>query len=267
MKLSLAQLGAGTDKVHNLALVAEHARSAADAGCDLVAFPEFTMYDKPAVDYTFSAAAEPLDGRFVDGVRGLAADLGLTIVVGIVERNQTGDRPFNTLVAVNPGGTVVAQYRKVHLFDSFGFRESDSISASDSLDPVVFTVGDITVGLMTCYDLRFPEQARALADAGSGLMLACSSWVPGAGKAEQWRVLARARAIENACFFGAVSQTPPISIGRSLLVDPMGVVVGELDEAPLVATFTVGAGDVAAARSVNPALEHRRYPAFTTGRA
>jgi predicted amidohydrolase len=263
MKLSLAQLGAGTDKVHNLALVAEHASAAADAGADLVALPEFSMYDKKAVDGSFAAAAEPLDGAFVEGIRRLAVELHLTIVVGVVERNEQGDRPFNTLVAIDPVGTVVARYRKVHLFDSFGFRESDSITPSQSLEPVVFTVGDVTVGLMTCYDLRFPELARALADAGAQLMLACSSWVPGAGKADQWTVLARARAIENACYFGAVSQTPPISIGRSLLVDPMGMVIGELDEAPAVATFTVDAADVYAARAVNPALEHRRYPGFS----
>jgi deaminated glutathione amidase len=263
MKLSLAQLGSGTDKVHNLTLIAKHSHTAADAGSDLVAFPEFSMYDKKVVDSTFSAAAEPLDGAFVDGVRALASKLQLTIVVGVVERGEKGARPFNTLVGIDPTGSIVARYRKVHLFDSFGFRESDSITPSPSLEPVVFAVGNVTVGLMTCYDLRFPELARALADAGAQLMLACSSWVPGAGKADQWTVLARARAIENACYFGAVSQIPPISIGRSLLVDPMGVVIGELDEAPAVATFTVDAVEVQAARAVNPALEHRRYPGFS----
>jgi len=262
MRLSLAQLGAGTDKARNLSLVAGHARSAAEAGADLVAFPEFSMYDKKAVDRTFTVAAEPLDGAFVDGIRALAVELALTIVVGVVERNEVGDRPYNTLVAIDPSGSLVARYRKVHLFDSFGFRESDSITASESLEPVVFSVGDITVGLMTCYDLRFPELSRALADAGAQLMLACSSWVPGEGKAEQWKVLARARAIENACFFGAVSQIPPISIGRSLMVNPMGGVLGELDDRSGIATFDVTAAQVSDARENNPALEHRRYPGF-----
>jgi predicted amidohydrolase len=260
MKLTLAQVGAGTDKVHNLALVADRARAAAEIGSDLVAFPEYSMYDKKAVDSTFARAAEPLDGEFVDGIRSLASDLGLTIVAGVVERNENGTRPYNSLVAIDPSGAMAAHYRKVHLFDSFGFRESDSITASDSLEPVVFAVGDVTVGLMTCYDLRFPELARALADAGAELMLACSSWVPGAGKVDQWNVLARARAIENACYFAAVSQTPPISIGHSVLVDPMGAVLGELDEQPRTGTFEVDVARVAAARQVNPALEHRRYP-------
>jgi predicted amidohydrolase len=96
-------------------------------------------------------------------------------------------------------------------------------------------------------------------------MLACSSWVPGDGKADQWSVLARARAIENACYFGAVSQLPPISIGRSLLVDPMGVVLAELDERPAVTTVEITAGVVASSRAVNPALEHRRLSAPLAG--
>jgi predicted amidohydrolase len=154
MKLSLAQLGAGTDKVHNLALIAELARTAVDAGSDLVAFPEFSMYDKKVVDHTFSAAAEPVDGAFVNGVRALASELAHSIVVGMVERGENDNRPFNTLVGVDATGSIVARYRKVHLFDSFGFRESDSITPSDSLEPVVFTVGNVTVGLMTCYEIR-----------------------------------------------------------------------------------------------------------------
>jgi len=265
MKLSLAQVNAGTDKARNLALVAERTRAAADSGAELVAFPEYSMYDKKVVDSTFSAAAEPVEGEFVDGIRALAAELAIAIVVGIAERNDDSDRPFNTLVAVDRSGDIVARYRKIHLFDSFGFRESDNITASESLEPVVFAAGGMTVGLMTCYDLRFPELARALADAGANLMLACSSWVPGSGKVDQWNVLARARAIENACYFAAVSQSPPISIGSSLLVDPMGSVIGELDEKPWIGTFDVEAVQVAAARVVNPALQHRRYPGWSAG--
>ncbi|HEY1530862.1 MAG TPA: carbon-nitrogen hydrolase family protein [Galbitalea sp.] len=262
MKLSLAQLGAGTDKAANLRLIADSAREAAADGADLVVFPEFSMYDKKVVDPTFSLAAEPIDGAFVDGIRTLATELRLTLVVGIVESNPDGNRPFNTLVAIDPAGSLVARYRKIHLFDSFGFRESDCITPSASLEPVTFPVGELTVGLMTCYDLRFPELGRALADAGAELMLACSSWVPGPGKADQWTVLARARAIENACYFAAVSQVPPISIGRSLLVDPMGGIIGELDEAAATATFDVSRSVVSDARTVNPSLEHRRYPGW-----
>jgi Predicted amidohydrolase len=260
LRLGLAQIDSGTDKDRNLALIADRASVARGAGADLVVFPEFSMYEKKVVDATFSTAAEPLDGPFVDGLRLLAVDLGLTIVAGVVELNPDDRRPYNTLVAVGPSGDIAARYRKVHLFDSFGFRESDCISPADDLEPVVFEVDGVTVGLMTCYDLRFPELARGLADAGAELMLACSSWVPGDGKIDQWTVLARARAIENTCFFAAVSQLPPVSIGHSTLVDPMGGVIGSLGAEPGVGTFEIDIGEVAAARALNPTLAQRRYP-------
>jgi predicted amidohydrolase len=259
MRLSLAQIDSGTDKARNLELIRGFAQEAWDAGADLVAFPEFSMYEKKVVDATFSAAAEPLDGPFVESIRELAARLTIAIAVGVVETNENDPRPYNTILAVGPSGEIQARYRKIHLFDSFGFRESASISPADSLDPVVFSVAGMTVGLMTCYDLRFPELGRELADAGAELMLVCSSWVPGDGKLDQWQTLARARAIENACYVGAVSQVPPVSIGQSLLVSPMGAVLGELSTAPAIATFDVERGAVAAAREKNPALEHRRY--------
>ena len=259
MKLALAQFGATTDKAHNLAQLREFATRAAADGAELVVFPEFTMYEKKVVDASFAEAAEPLDGPFCLAVAEVAAMLGIAVTVGVVERNDHDFRPFNTLVAIGPAGERLARYRKVHLFDSYGFRESDAISPAESLDPVVFTVADITVGLMTCYDLRFPELGRELADAGAQVMLACSSWVPGEMKVEQWRVLAQARAIENGCYVGAVSQTPPTSIGRSLFVTPMGNIAGQLDEEPALGIFDAQPREVSATRERDPALLRRRY--------
>ncbi|WP_349899554.1 carbon-nitrogen hydrolase family protein [Parafrigoribacterium soli] len=259
MRLGLAQLDSGTDKARNLATIERLARRAAHDGAELVAFPEYSMYEKKVVDASFGPASEPLDGPFVTALADLASSFGVAIVAGVVEANPDGRRPFNTLVALDSSGSLLGRYRKIHLFDSYGFRESESITPSPSLEPITFVVGSTTVGLMTCYDLRFPELARELADAGAEVMLACSSWVPGEGKAEHWRVLAQARAIENSCFVGAVSQVPPVSIGRSLLVDPAGGIRGELGLEVGVRTFDLDRADVGAARERDPALENRRY--------
>lgn len=259
MRITLAQIDADDDIERNLELVRAACEAARADGADLVVFPEYAMYEKRAVDATFATAAQPVDGPFVSALAELAARLGIAMVAGIVEKTDDDRRPYNTLIAVDSTGSVVARYRKLHLFDSFGFRESDWIAPGTSLDPVVFEVGGVTVGLMTCYDLRFPELGRRLADAGAHLVLACSSWVPGAGKVDQWRTLAKARAIENTYFVGAVSQASPISIGRSLLADPSGGVVGEFGDAPAIGTFEVDVMDVRAARDRNPALQHRRY--------
>ncbi|WP_349903338.1 carbon-nitrogen hydrolase family protein [Parafrigoribacterium humi] len=259
MRLSLAQIDSGTDKAQNLAAIERLAQRAADDGADLVAFPEYSMYEKKVVDATFGPAAEPLDGRFVSALAALASSLGIAIVAGVVETNDDGTRPFNTLVALSSSGSLLARYRKIHLFDSYGFCESASITPSPSVQPVVFSLGGMTVGLMTCYDLRFPELGRELADAGAELVLACSSWVPGEGKAEHWRVLAQARSIENAYYLAGVCQLPPVSIGRSILVAPSGGIIGELGLEAAAATFDLDPAEVRAARDRDPALENRRY--------
>ena len=259
MKLALAQIGANTDKAHNLALIQDFATRASDAGADLAAFPEFSMYEKKAVDASFAEAAEPIDGPFCSAISKLASNLRMAITVGVVERNPHDRKPFNSLLTVGSTGERLALYRKIHLFDSYGYKESDGITPAQSLDPVVFTIADTTVGLMTCYDLRFPELGRRLVDAGAHLILACSSWVPGESKTEQWRVLAQARAIENECYVGAVSQTPPISIGRSVFVDPMGRILGQLDEQAALGIFETHPALVTATRDRDPALMHRRY--------
>lgn len=262
MRLSLAQVESGTDKVRNLALIEAAARRAADEGAELVAFPEYAMYEKKVVDASFGPAAEPLDGPFVTALSTLAAHLGIAIVAGVVEKNDDDPRPYNTLVALDASGALLTRYRKIHLFDSYGFCESGSIMPSPCVQPVVFAVAGMTVGLMTCYDLRFPELARDLADAGAEVVLACSSWVPGEGKAEHWRVLAQARAIENAFYLGAVSQLPPVSIGRSILVGPSGSIVGELGLSAAVGTFGLDPTEVRAARDRDPALQNRRYVVY-----
>lgn len=259
MRLSLAQIASGTDTARNLGLIGDAAERARAAGSDLVVFPEYAMYEKAVVDASFAEAAERLDGPFATGLRDLAGRLGIAIAAGIVERHDDDARPYNTVLVVGPDGRDLARYRKVHLFDSAGFRESAWIAPSPSLEPVVFELAGSTIGLMTCYDLHFPELGRELADAGAELVLASSSWVPGDDKPEQWRVLVQARAIENSFYVAAVSQAPPVSIGRSLLAGPTGRVEGELGDVPALATFDIDPARVAATRARNPALANRRY--------
>jgi len=203
-------------------------------------------------------------GPFVRALAVIARSWRITLVVGIVETNEQDSRPFNTIVALGPDGVLQTMYRRMHLFDSYGFRESDWISPATEAVPVVYEVcgrlGErLKVGLMTCYDLRFPELGREIADFAAELVLVCSSWVPGPDKAQQWRILAQARAIENSYFVGAVSQSPPISIGRSLLVDPAGRILEELGVTNDLLVCDVEGAQVRQARQRNFALDHRRH--------
>ena len=111
------------------------------------------------------------------------------------EVSDDPDRPYNTLVVVDRDG-LRASYRKIHLYDSFGYKESDRLLAGP-VEPVLVDVGGFRVGLMTCYDLRFPELARELVSRGAELLVVPSAWVAGPAKVDHWRTLATARAIEN----------------------------------------------------------------------
>ena len=258
MRIALAQIASGDDVAANLGLVRDVVARAADAGAELLLLPEYTMHERKRVDASFVAAAEPLDGPFGSAVADLARSRGLPLVIGMVERDPAGGRPYNTLGAFDADGGIAASYRKIHLFDSFGFRESEWIAPAPEPLPVTVRLAGLTVGLLTCYDLRFPELARALATEGADLLAVCSSWVPGPHKAEQWRTLARARAIENGCLVAGVNQAEPISIGRSLVVSPDGEVLAEAEGGPALVVVDVDPGEVTAARDRDPGLRLRR---------
>ena len=172
------------------------------------------------------------------------------------EVGEDPERPYNTLVVADRDG-LRATYRKIHLYDSFGFRESDRLTAGE-VDPVVVEVGGVTVGLMTCYDLRFPELARALVDRGAELVVLPAAWVAGPGKVLHWRTLLAARAIENTVYVAAAGQPGPRYTGHSMVVAPDGDVLAEAGEEPGSVQATVSTDRVAEVRRVNPSLANRR---------
>jgi predicted amidohydrolase len=189
-----------------------------------------------------------VDGPFGTALSALAREHGVAVVAGMVEAHPDGDRPYNALVGFDADGGLAGVYRKVHLYDSYGFRESQWISRPEPARHVVMAVGGVRVGVMTCNDLRYPAMAAELSAAGADMLAICASWVPGPQKVDQWRVLAAARAIENVIVTAAVCQAPPVSIGTSLVLDPMGAVVGELGSRPGVLCVDVDARATADAR-------------------
>jgi deaminated glutathione amidase len=223
----------------------------------LVLLPEAYMRDfgKPSSD--ISAFAEPLDGPFVARLTEFAAAHDTTVVAGMFEISDDPGRPYNTLAVVDRDG-LRASYRKIHLYDSFGYKESERLSAGE-VEPVLVDIGGLSVGLMTCYDLRFPELARELVRRGAQLLVAPSAWVAGPGKVEHWRTLVAARAIENTVFLAAVGQPGPRYTGHSLVVGPAGDLLGELGDGDHLLTVSVRTEDLERARADNPSLLNRRF--------
>jgi deaminated glutathione amidase len=256
VQVAVAQFAPGRDPLANAGVLRRLAVEARDEGADVVAFPEYSSYFEAPMGPRFAEHAEDLDGPFTESVRSAAGELGLTIVFGLVER--AGERIRNTAVAVDGTG-LRAVYRKTHLYDAFGARESDWVEPGPLDGPEVFEVGGVRIGLQTCYDVRFPEVTRRIADAGADLVVMPADWVPGPRKVAHWRTLVTARAIENTLYVAAAGQVPPGGVGTSLIVDPRGDVLAELGELPGIAVAQVDGEQVAAARRVNPSLALRRY--------
>lgn len=259
MRVTLLQFEASLDKSENLEVIRRLARETAPARPDLVVCPEASMYDFGAVDTPLAAAAEPLDGPFVGALAALAKELSAVVVAGMFEVCETDrDRAYNTLVAVRPDGTLAGAYRKVHLYDAFGYHESDRLAPGDG-ERVTVEVGDHRLGLITCYDLRFPELTRALAVDGADVLVVPAAWMSGPLKEDHWSTLLRARAIENTCYVAAADQCGRKYSARSALIDPMGMVVASLGEQVGTCVGDVDPDRVSAVRTRNPTLEHRRY--------
>ncbi|QQD76982.1 carbon-nitrogen hydrolase family protein [Curtobacterium sp. YC1] len=270
LTIAAAQFAPVDDPAVNLETVRAAAAEAAARGADLLVTPEYTSYFTAEIDDRFVAAAQPLDGPFVSGLRDVARATGIALVVGVAESADTPDRFRNTLVAVLPSDELAVTYRKVHLYDAFGSRESDRIEPGDPGQLPVFDLDGVRVGLETCYDLRFPEVTRRLAAAESGaadVVVLPAEWVRGPGKEHHWRTLLTARAIENTVWVVGVGQTPPVGIGSSVVLDPSGVAVASAGATPgtLVATIDTAVTD--AVRQVNPSLSLRRYDVALRGRS
>jgi predicted amidohydrolase len=252
LRVALVQVAASRVPADNL----ERLEGLEVAPADLVVLPEAFQRDLGGAQEVLGPDAEPLDGPFVKTLTEKAAEHGGVWVAGMMERSEDEERPYNTLVVVDGDG-LRTSYRKIHLYDSFGFKESDRLSAGHRA-PAHVEVHGVRVGLMTCYDLRFPELARELSRSGVDLIVAPSAWVAGPRKVQHWRTLVTARAIENVAYVAAVSQPVPRYTGHSMLVDPRGDVVVEAAEGEAVVVGELRPELIEEAREENPSLLNRR---------
>jgi predicted amidohydrolase len=253
LRVAAAQISAGPSPDANLAAAVDAVRRAADGGAELVALPEATL---ACFGTDLRSVAEPLDGPFASGLRKVAADLGVVVVAGLFEPVADG-RVHNTLLVTGPG--VEASYRKIHLYDAFGSRESDTVAPGNEL--VSFAFRGVTIGLATCYDLRFADQFTALGRLGAELIVVPASWGAGPGKEEQWDLLTRARAADAQSWLLACDQayvppvgTDPLGIGRSSLTTPLGQTHTRLSALPDILHGAVDTELVTTTRTKVPIL-------------
>jgi predicted amidohydrolase len=198
-------------------------------------------------------------------VAALAAEHGVVLAVGMFTPAPDG-RVINTVYVVGRG--LEARYDKIHLYDAFGFAESDTVAPGDAT--LVIDIAGVSVGVATCYDVRFPNLFTTLADQGAQVVVLPTSWGSGPGKLDQWRVLTRARALDSTTYVVAAAQadptavgvttrgTAPTGIGHSIAITPTGEVLSELGREPGVLIVDVDREAVTAARKSIPVLANRR---------
>jgi deaminated glutathione amidase len=276
LRVAVAQILSGSDPEENLEVVATKIAEAAENGAQLVVFPEATMR---RFGLSLSEIAEPVDGPWSQQLREIAEHHRLIVVAGMFTPGGAG-RVRNTLRAVGPG--VDAYYDKIHLFDAFGFRESDTVTPG--AEPVMITAGVARVGLTTCYDVRFPGLYIRLAELGAEVICVAASWGAGAGKVEQWQLLTRARALDSTSYVIAAGQadpaaagpgsrgsqsairserrepssTAPTGVGYSAVISPRGEVLASLGAEPDLLLADLDLALVEKARAAIPVLANRR---------
>lgn len=248
------QMHSVLEPADNLRRCLEHLTTAERLGVRLLVFPESTS--SRSDDPLIRPIAEPLDSGFVPALAAAAAEHGITVVVGVMEAGPA-ERPYNTLVALQ-GGRVVSVYRKLHLYDAAGTRESDTVMPGDG-PLTAFEVAGFRISMMTCYDIRFPELARLLAGLGADLIAIPTSWMRGPMKEMHWLTFCRARAIENTVYIAGSCQTGGDRIGRTTIVAPDGIAEASsgIDEGLIVAR--VASARLGRVRANFPMLEQTRF--------
>jgi len=265
MRVALCQIPVSSRPDVNSGRVRAALEQAAGSGADLAVFPEATQI---RFGSDLRAAAEPLDGPFCSGLAEAAKQTGVALVAGVFEPGPDG-RVYNTAVGYDGTGELAASYRKLHLFDAYGQRESDLVAPGAA--PVICTLAGVRTGLEICYDVRFGELSRALAAGGASLIVLPAAWAAGLFKEDHWVTLVRARAIENTVWVAAVGQVPDpdepftraaTGVGRSMLVDPLGVVRADLGPGPGVAVAEIDTDLIGTVRASLPSLDNRRDDVF-----
>ena len=262
-RIALAQFESSVHKQENLRAALDLIQEARRQGAQLVAFPEFMMAFSPPSQSAAELArlAEPVTGPFVSALCGAAKNSGIGVIATIYEQSPVPDRVYDTAVWIDELGGIAAVYRKLHLYDAFGFKESDKFAPGEDLTRLVES-GDSRFGLMICYDLRFPEMARMLALDGANVLVAPSGWVQGDLKVEHWQTLIKARAVENGCYVIAPDQVGAIYIGHSMAVDPLGRTLIDLEQARGMRVVELDSNLVRETRDKLPLLRNRRSDVY-----
>ena len=265
-KAAIVQMKSSVDKelnlVHSLKLINEAAKKKAR----LICFPEFQMAYSPPEQKSESLhkIAEKITGNFVSTLSNSAKQNRINVIATLYEIINTNDKNhkvFDTGVIINELGKLQSIYRKVHLYDALGFKESKKLLAGSIIEkPSKTSVGKL--GLLICYDMRFPEISRILTVNGADILVSPSAWVAGFMKREHWEIMVRARAIENGVYVLAPNQVGNIYCGHSMAIDPFGATLVDMENREGIEFIDIDSSKIDTTRRTLPLLMNRRTDVY-----
>ena len=265
-RAAIVQMKSSEEKEHNLAYSVKLINEAAKRKAQLICFPEFQMAYSPAEQKTESLhrIAEKISGNFVSTLSNSARQNKINVVATmyeIINTNEKSQKVFDTGIIINELGKVQSIYRKVHLYDALGFKESKKLLAGSIIEkPSKTSVGNL--GLLICYDMRFPEISRILTVNGANILVSPSAWVAGFMKKVHWEVMVKARAIENGVYVLAPNQVGNIYCGHSMAIDPFGATILDMKNRQGIEYIDIDTTKIDTTRRTLPLLMNRRTDVY-----
>lgn len=255
LTLGILQFNASKDKHLNIERIAKLLKI---TSADLVILPEYSMANitglEPPKVYE---VAESIDGNYVKKLSRIAIESSVYMVLTLFEKSNKFPKVYNTAVLISPNGDIKGVYRKIHLFDAYGYRESNYMEPGSSPSPVI-DIGKAKIALSICFDIRFPELYRIYALSDAELIAIPSAWYRGPLKEETLSFLARSRAHENTIYIAIANQYSQDFTGRSMVIDPLGTIILDLGIGEKYVEYTIDVDYIYEVRKMLPVLELRK---------
>lgn len=265
-RAALVQMKSSVDKNKNLSYSLKLIGRAAQKKAQLICFPEFQMAYSPAEQKpeTLHEIAEKINGDFISALSNSAKKNKINVVATIYEiinTNKQNQKVFDTAVIINERGKIQSVYRKIHLYDALGFKESKKLLAGNIIEkPTRTSVGNL--GLQICYDMRFPEISRILTVNGANILVSPSAWVDGYMKQEHWEIMLKSRAIENGVYVIAPNQLGNIYCGHSMVIEPFGATLIDMGNREGMEILDIDNSRIDTVRRTLPLLRNRRTDVY-----
>jgi len=252
VKIAIAQIASTGDKNENLKKALKFIDTIPEK-VDMIVFPEYLMgYPESGLTRKYvETMAEKPDGEFIGEIKKASVNKGIWAVINFYERDS--EKIYNASIVLDSEGEVAARYRKTHLFDILGYRESEVFNRGDKA--ATFHYKGLKFGLAICHDIRFPEHFRRMALEGAEVFLISSAWFAGPLKEHQWHILGQARAMENVAYLVNVCNAANPFVGMSYVADPYGLIRFSLGAGEKIGFFTINPEEIRQARRAMPLIQ------------